>query len=124
MSGQPSPQSVTAPAHEGRSAEYWRELATSRGQLLHDMMDKWAERRVEFLKAKRGMAGKIIDLKTRERTITRRIAELERTLLIVRSLSGHIQSAEPQFSIQHHIDQALPPIDQMKRGGDAGGQQE
>ena len=130
MSGQPSPYSHEAPVSEERSAAYWKELAESRGQLLHDMTDKWAERRVEFVKAKRAMGEKLFERKVRERTLTRRIVDLERTMLIVWGLIQQPGPSESRIAamfpyVKHQVSgETAVANTQQQRGGYAGAQQE
>ena len=115
-----------------QSAQYWKNLAEQRGQLMHDMMDKWSERRVEFVKAKRSMGQKLFEFGTRERILTRRIQGLEKSLLIVLSLIQHTGPAETRIaSMVPYVKQALaadheaaPLVDEATRGGYAGVQQE
>ena len=125
-----SPYSESASAVHGQSAEYWRDLAEQRGQLLRDMTDKWAERRLEFVKVKRAMAEKLFELQVRQRTLTRRIMDLERVLLVIRSLLSQAGAAEERLAMMvPHVENGLQvevayPVSGSSRGGYAGAQQE
>jgi hypothetical protein len=115
VSEQPSP-GVEA------SLQYWKNLAEQRGFLLHDMTDKWAERRVEFVKAKRAMGEKLFAQRVRERILTLRIVEVERTLLIVESrITGLYWEI---MEVLHPLRSVSMRCNEPPRGGDAGAQQE
>lgn len=126
MNKQTLPYSDKYPATAEPSTQYWKDLAEQRGLLLHDMMEKWAERRVEFVGAKRKMGQKIDELVVRERTMTHRIKSLERTLLILQTmLSDESQPLEAwRAMMAEKIQQVMPMLDTPPRGGYAGGQQE
>lgn len=110
MSGQPSPYS------EGDVAK-WQDLAEQRGHLLRDMTDKWAEARVRFVERQRSQSAKITELQIRERSLTWRIREVERVLMIVQQLIEKIEPEEVQASIARHIKQTMPEAGVDSIGG-------
>ena len=107
-----SPKCAESPVREHQSAQYWTDLAVQRGLLLKDLTDTWAERRVAFVQAKRAMGEKLFYSRLRERTLTRRIAELEKTLMIVWSLIHGAGPSETRISAMFpYVKAALPHDD-------------
>lgn len=100
------------------------DLADQRGQLMRDLTDKWTQVRVRFVERQRSQSKKIEELQIRERSLTWRIRELERVLMIIRQMVETMEPAEPRFSIVQHVERALPAEPGPHRGGYSSEEQE